>query len=1473
VVVVLSIAVGYSPHYLLKEVAQGRENYYTGAVAEGEPPGRWWGAGAEKLGLRGLVDAQDMTGLYERYLDPREEGFKDPSRWDEVFTLGHTGRKYLSEDELYAVALEREPDASAERRAELRTKAGQGARRNVAFLDLTYSVQKSVTLIHTAFEAEEVKARNAGDEVSAAAWAEHRQAVEDAIWAGNNAMLAYISEHAGYSRVGHHGGAAGRYVDAHDLVVASFFQHDSRDHDPQLHIHNGVLNRVEGPDGVWRTVDSRSLHRWRAAAAAVGERTTEERLTHALGVLAVTRPDGKSREIVGVSAEAMTLISSRRHAVTAKAAELIQAYEEQTGRAPNSAQRDRLSRQATMATRRAKSHDGETREEVLARVDSQLRADIDGGLTGVAHMVLAAREDRPAPQVWSPQAVIETALADAQSRKAAWTQSDLTRAINAALPDYLGIPDGEKVGELLDQLTVEALTYAVPLDTARPGDDTLPDELRLANGASAYQAQGAQLYCTPDHVRTERILAGTTAPSGAATLRPEVAQRFIHGLRESGIELGVDQAAAVRGVLASGARVESLVGPAGTGKSFVVGTIARAWTDPILTGGQTPRRVFGLATSQIATNVLAGEGLTARNVARWLATQERLTAGTAQNRVMDGDVEWRLHEGDLVVVDESAMTDTPALAAIHRHIDAAGAKLLLVGDHRQLAAVGAGGGMELLAQAGASYELAEARRFTAEWERDASLRLRAGDGGVLREYHQHGRLVDAGTVEQAEQSAARAWLADTLAGKRSILLVDRNDQAAALSAALRVELVRLGRVAEDGVPLGPGSFAGVGDLVQGRWNGWDLAGVEGNRRGPINRETYRVTATRDDGGLEVAPITGATPDGEVLGERIVLPASYVTEHLALGYASTVHAAQGLTVDTSHPVITPRTGAATLYVGMSRGRDVNTAHVATVTGVEDSARGREDQTLHRDPIATLAGILDTDQPADARSALATATESADEAGNVRTPAELLADAAQLAATERTATWLDQLADEGLITPEQRARIAAEDGAATLTRVLRRAELADHDPRQVLHDAVADRPLDGARNITNVLYARITHERRFDPVGETWADWRPRTDNPEWNTYLAALAKAADQRVADLGQDAGRQVPVWAVEVFGPVPADLAERGNWERQAGMVAAYRELRGHDDPTDALGPAPQPGQVEQYAAYRAAWRTLGRPEIDREELEMSDGQLRVRVRAHDREAAWAPRYVGNELAGTHQAAATHRQTATLRAAEAAAGDDPGTRVQLERAATEAAALADTLDARATKLQALDDARARWLGHTAGTRAAAERAKGELAARHADDAEPEQQVTAEEWLDAHRDATADDDRHRAITPADLADIRPNDVAPSWADDMPWAGDRADQPAEVAGRDLREIAAAEPAPIAEDVVRVPSADETSNAIEQANRALAEIHAREAADAQEAAQRRADELNRWHTHDQAEQETVDDDTAEREPPGFERTDAL
>src|SRR6266487_1304616 len=657
---VLTISSGHSAEYLTAAVAAGRENYYTGAVAAGEPPGRWYGAGAEALGLTGLVSTQDMTALYERYLDPRDPAFRDPSRWDGAATLGHTGRRYATEEEIYTAALEAEPAAGPERRAELWVEAGKRARRNVSFLDATFSVQKSVTVLHTAFEAQEVAAQQAGDAAAAAAWAAHREAVEAAIWAGNQAALNYLAGHAGYSRIGHHGGAAGRFIDAHDWTIASFFQHDSRDHDPQLHIHNAVLNRVQGSDGVWRTLDSRAIHRVRPAASAVGERTMEEHLTASLGVRFATRPDGKAREILGVPPEVMDLFSSRRRAITAKTAELVRAFENRFGRASNSLELDRLQRQAAFATRPAKSHQGETVEARLERWDAELRAEVAGGLAGVAADVLALAGQGPPAQPWSPAEVVETALADVQSTKAAWTAADLTRAVSDALPDHLGHLSGPQIAALLDGLNAQALELAVPLDADRPGEWVLPAELTLADGRSAYEPPGGRLYATPGHVHTERTLLASTSRRGLPALDSGSAAGFVASLAEAGIELGADQAAAVRGVLSSGAEVEALVGPAGTGKSFTVGVIAKAWQDPSLWDGEQ-RSMVGLATSQIASEILDGEGLQPRNVARWLATQQRLADG----RPDADDLRWRLAAGDLVVVDESAMTTTGDLAAIH----------------------------------------------------------------------------------------------------------------------------------------------------------------------------------------------------------------------------------------------------------------------------------------------------------------------------------------------------------------------------------------------------------------------------------------------------------------------------------------------------------------------------------------------------------------------------------------------------------------------------------------------------------------------------------------------------------------------------------------------------------------------------------------------------------------------------------------
>ena len=130
-------------------------------------------------------------------------------------------------------------------------------------------------------------------------------------------------------------------------------------------------------------------------------------------------------------------------------------------------------------------------------------------------------------EAWSPQAVIEVALEQVKRTKASWTAADLTAQIDAALPDTLGITDGADIARLLRTLTEEGLRQATGLHAPRPGDELLPADRRLANGASSYESPGGARYATPDQVRTERALVAATAAGGATALPAATARRYL----------------------------------------------------------------------------------------------------------------------------------------------------------------------------------------------------------------------------------------------------------------------------------------------------------------------------------------------------------------------------------------------------------------------------------------------------------------------------------------------------------------------------------------------------------------------------------------------------------------------------------------------------------------------------------------------------------------------------------------------------------------------------------------------------------------------------------------------------------------------------------------------------------------------------------------------------------------------------------
>jgi AAA domain len=152
---------------------------------------------------------------------------------------------------------------------------------------------------------------------------------------------------------------------------------------------------------------------------------------------------------------------------------------------------------------------------------------------------------------------------------------------------------------------------------------------------------------------------------------------------------------------------------------------------------------------------------------------------------------WRLLPGQLVIVDEAAMSGTIDLAQLTIQARQAGAKLLLVGDHRQLGSVAAGRVFELLVRDGHTATLEGLWRFQHRWEAHATRQPRDGDTACLETYQQHGRI-NGGGHDKMLDAAHGAWTADRAAGRNSLLVAADNATFIELNQRARASLVAAG---------------------------------------------------------------------------------------------------------------------------------------------------------------------------------------------------------------------------------------------------------------------------------------------------------------------------------------------------------------------------------------------------------------------------------------------------------------------------------------------------------------------------------------------------------------------------------------------------------------------------------------------------------------------------------------------------------
>jgi AAA domain len=516
------------------------------------------------------------------------------------------------------------------------------------------------------------------------------------------------------------------------------------------------------------------------------------------------------------------------------------------------------------------------------------------------------------------------------------------------------------------------------------------------------------------------------------------------------------------------------------------------------------------------------------------------------------------------------MADTLTLdAAVQFAIDR-GASVRLVGDDQQLAAIGAGGVLRDIKHTHGALHLAELHRFTNPAEAAASLALRDGKPTALDFYLRHGR-VHVGDLAKTTEDAFSAWVSDRASGLDAIMLAPTRKLVADLNRQARDH--RFGNVpAGREVHLADGNQASVGDVIITRANDrrLRLAATDWVKNG----DRWTITGIGRSGDLTVRHTRSQL--------TVRLPLEYVGESTGLGYATTIHSAQGVSADTMHGLLTGQESRQQLYTMLTRGRVANHLYLQVVGDGDPHTLIRPDTISTRTPTEILQQIVARDEAPVSASTLLRELNSP--AARLFKAVQRYTDGLHVAAEQlvgpQTVAELDH-ADQyipGLTTepawPTLRAHLLALA-----------AETGQHPLRHMLA-AANGRDLETAGDMAAVLYWRIPALTPTDPGPLPWLPGIPSTlhDQPVWGDYLAKRS----QLVADLANQVqdhacqGDGEPVWAAP--GTHPSALI---------GEIAVWRAANGID-PEDPR-PTGGGGQLETLPA-------LWKQRLDRDTARAAD-------------------------------------------------------------------------------------------------------------------------------------------------------------------------------------------------------------------------------------------------------------------------------
>jgi len=748
-------------------------------------------------------------------------------------------------------------------------------------------------------------------------------------------IIGWIAEHA-TTRVGPRGGQVQVPVDHIEAAVVRHYT--SRAGDPHRHLHLQINARVFAL-GKWRGLHTVGVRDSLAAINGIGHAAiaTDPQFRAALAAEGLTL-DPETGEVAELAPFA--------GAFSARAAQIgrnLDRYEGEwratnPGVEPGPALRRAWDRRAWSDSRPDKIAPT-SGVDLVEHWNAELRG-------------LGYRDPNPQlalitatkPGGLDRDAVVADVMARLGARRSGWNAADVRGEVEQLIARTGMVGEAAVRIELAEDLAARVVEACVPL----LDQPSVPEHVRALTSREVLAVEA-------DLVTRMIDRAGTPARRGKVP---------------DGANLDLAQRDAVA-LLAGTGTLLVVEGAAGAGKTTTLATARTAIersghrlvvVTPTLKAAQVARQEIGTGAQSVAW-LVHQHGFRWDGSGHW----SRVPAEPASTAV--------LRPGDLLLVDEAGMLDQDAARALLAIADETAARLALVGDRHQLPAVGRGGVLDLAARFAApeaQTTLDVVHRFSDPDYAAISLAMRSGTalpvalatsgeaGGEAggEPGGEHESLTKADRYQIVTESEASGephgercgevfnalWARDQIklypsdaertqalaeiaaarlfTGDQPVLVMaDTRERVAALNGAIRDRLVACGYVEDHrALVTASGERLGVGDRVSTRLNQRAL--------GVANRDTWTIAAVAADGTL--------TLQGRQRTDVRAVPAAYAREQVELAYATTVYGGQGETTRSGHVVIGEQTSASSAYVGMTRGRDENIAHLVA-SDIEDARR--------------------------------------------------------------------------------------------------------------------------------------------------------------------------------------------------------------------------------------------------------------------------------------------------------------------------------------------------------------------------------------------------------------------------------------------------------------------------------------------------------------------------------------------------------